>query len=99
MMIKFPAPRLLPVTIAVMALLLTVKCGQLVQAAVTDGPGSAQGGMVAAANAAGADKEAAKPSPVRSPPLSAPPADPPKSDAAHALQAPGPSTVRRCLCI
>jgi flagellar motility protein MotE (MotC chaperone) len=91
MMIKLPAPRLLPVTIAVIAMLLMVKCGVLVQAAVTDGRSSQESGMVASANAASTDKEHAKPSPIRSPPLSSPPADPPKTDAAHA--SPAPSTV------
>jgi flagellar motility protein MotE (MotC chaperone) len=92
MMMKLPAPRLLPVTIAVMAILLMVKCGVLVQAAMTDGRRSQESGMVASANAAGTDKEGAKPSPIRSPPLSSPPADPPKADATHASPAPAPST-------
>ena len=59
---KIPAPRLLPTTIAALAALLAVKCGLLLQIAVTHGarPDSV---IVTAANAASSDmtKETAKP--------------------------------------
>jgi flagellar motility protein MotE (MotC chaperone) len=93
MMIKFPSPRLLPITITAMAMLLAVKCGVLVQAAATDGRPSQESAMVASASAAGADKEHTQPSQGRSPPLSPPPADPPRSDPAHATSTAGPPTV------
>jgi flagellar motility protein MotE (MotC chaperone) len=78
-MIKIPAPRLLPVTITTIAVLLIVKCGTLLQAAVTDGqtPVSV---MVAAANAADPERQHAKPAPAQAPPLSAPPADTPRGN-------------------
>jgi len=90
MMIRLPAPRLLPVTIATISVLLVVKSGVLLQAALTDGrhPETA---MVAAANAASAEKEHTKPAPGRSPPLSPPPADPARGDPAHAIAATGAS--------
>lgn len=56
-MLKIPAPRLLPATIATMAALLLLKCGVLVEAAVTHGA-RPESVMVASANAAGT--EAAK---------------------------------------
>jgi flagellar motility protein MotE (MotC chaperone) len=95
---KIPAPRLLPTTIAALAALLLVKCGLLLQIAVTHGarPDSV---IVTAANAASSDmtKESAKPaataktaapSPAPSPaPAAAPAADgpPPVSDSEKAL--------------
>jgi flagellar motility protein MotE (MotC chaperone) len=93
MMIKFPSPRLLPVTITAMAVLLAIKCSVLVQAAATDARPSEESIMVASASAAGADKEHTQPSQGRSPPLSPPPADPPRSDPAHATSTAVPSTV------
>jgi flagellar motility protein MotE (MotC chaperone) len=61
-MLKIPAPRLLPATIATMSALLAVKFGMLVLTAVTHGP-RPDGAMVAAAYAASteATKEHAKP--------------------------------------
>lgn len=61
-MLKIPAPRLLPATIATLGALLVLKCGVLMQAAVTHRP-RADGMIVAAANAAGSEaaKEHAKP--------------------------------------
>jgi flagellar motility protein MotE (MotC chaperone) len=54
-MLRIPAPRLLPATIATMTVLLVVKCGILAQAVLTDGarPDTA---MVAAANAASTER-------------------------------------------
>ncbi len=54
-MMKIPAPRLLPATMATMAALLVLKCGVLMQAVVTHDPTS-DGAMVAAANAASSDQ-------------------------------------------
>jgi flagellar motility protein MotE (MotC chaperone) len=99
-MARIPAPRLLPATIVAIGALLVVKCGVLLQAAVTHGqtPGSA---MVAGAYAASTDqvKESTKPAPVKpapgaptvavSPstqvPATAPNAPPPVSDSERAL--------------
>ena len=89
-MIRLPAPRLLPVTIATISVLLVVKSGVLLQAALTDGR-HPEAAMVAAANAASADKEHAKPAPGNSPPLSPPPADPSRGDPAHPITATGAS--------
>jgi flagellar motility protein MotE (MotC chaperone) len=63
-MVKIPTPRLLPATMVAMAALLLLKCGLLLQVAVTHDP-RADGLMVAAAKAAGTDqtKEPAKPAP------------------------------------
>ena len=76
-MAKILAPRLLPSTIAVLGALLLVKCGVLLQAAVTDGqkPDSA---IVASANAASTEqtKESEKPA------APSPPAAPAKGVAA-----------------
>ncbi len=72
-MMKLPAPRLLPVTISAIAVLLIVKCGILVQAAVTDGR-RADGVVFAQANAA---DTGVAPAAGQSPPLSPPPAHPP----------------------
>lgn len=93
MMVKLRAPRLLPVTITTLSVLLLVKSGLLLQAAVTDGhrPDSV---IVAAANAAGTEQEHAKPSTTHSPPLAPPPADAPRSDPAHAAGLPGASTTQ-----
>ena len=64
MIVKIPAPRLLPATIVAMAALLLLKCGVLLQALATHGP-RPDGAMVTAANAASTDqtKEPAKPAP------------------------------------
>lgn len=53
-MLNIPAPRLLPMTIATLAALLLVKGSVLVEGALTAGH-RAEGGMVAMANAAGAE--------------------------------------------
>ncbi|WP_428486619.1 MotE family protein [Rhodopila sp.] len=82
MMVKLPAPRLLPVTITTLSVLLAVKCGVLVQAAVTDGRRT-DSVMVAPANAAAAEADHAKPAATRSPPLSPPPAEPSKGEPAQ----------------
>lgn len=87
-MARLPAPRLLPVTIATISVLLAVKSGLLLQAAVTDGR-RADGMMVTAANAAGAEKEHAKPAASHAPPLSPQPADAPRGEPARAAAAPG----------
>jgi flagellar motility protein MotE (MotC chaperone) len=75
-MLRIPAPRLLPATIAAMAALLLLKCGVLLQVAVTHGsrPDSA---MVAAAHAASTDqtRDPDKPPPATHP-KPAPPATP-----------------------
>jgi flagellar motility protein MotE (MotC chaperone) len=54
-MLKIPPPRLLPATIAMMAALLLLKCGVLLQVAVTHGP-KPEGMMVAVANAASTER-------------------------------------------
>lgn len=87
-MARLRAPRLLPVTIATISVLLVVKFGALLQAAVTDGQLS-ESVVVAAANAASADKDHAKPAAAHSPPLSPPPADAARGDPTHAAAAPG----------
>jgi flagellar motility protein MotE (MotC chaperone) len=92
MRIALPAPRLLPVTIAMIAVLLVVKCGIVVQAAVTDGQ-RRESAVVNAALAAEAEKPAAKPAVNQAPPLLPPPAEPPRPGAeraaAHAGEKPG----------
>jgi len=55
MTLKIPAPRLLPMTIATLAALLAVKCGDLLEAALSNGHAT-PAGMVAAAKAAEKDK-------------------------------------------
>lgn len=87
MIVKLPAPRLLPVTITTLSLLLVVKCGVLVQAAVADGH-RPDGVMVAAANAADAQDEHPRRAPINSPPLSPPPADPAKGKASYGATPP-----------
>jgi flagellar motility protein MotE (MotC chaperone) len=77
-MLKIPAPRLLPASIAAMAALLLLKCGVLLNAAVTHGftPDSV---MVTVANAASTEqiREPAKPgAPVAQPKVTAPPSPP-----------------------
>jgi flagellar motility protein MotE (MotC chaperone) len=79
-MLKIPAPRLLPAAIAAMAALLLLKCGVLLNAAVTHGftPDSV---MVTVANAASTEqiREPAKPgAPVAQPKVTAP-APPPQA--------------------
>jgi flagellar motility protein MotE (MotC chaperone) len=61
-MLKIPTPRLLPTTIATMVVLLLLKGGLLLHAAVSHGP-QPETAMVTAANAASTDqvKEPAKP--------------------------------------
>jgi flagellar motility protein MotE (MotC chaperone) len=77
---KVDLPRLLPMTIATLAALLTLKCGILLQAVVTHG-GRSDSVMVAAANAASTE---------RSPeaPAAPPPAPHPKPAADSATPAP-----------
>ncbi len=62
MTLKIPAPRLLPATILTLAAVLVLKCGVLVQAAITHRP-RPDSLIVAAARAAGSDasKEHTKP--------------------------------------
>jgi flagellar motility protein MotE (MotC chaperone) len=92
-MLRIPAPRLLPATIAALAALLILKCGVLLQVIVTHGTKS-ESVMVAAANAASTEqtKEHDKPAPQQksvAPTASSPPkvADgpPPVSDSEKAL--------------
>lgn len=93
-MMKIPAPRLLPATIATLAALLVLKCGLLVQAVVTHGL-TADGAMVTVANAASSDqtREPAKPTAAQQKPpvpaISAPPpadtAPSPVSDSERSL--------------
>lgn len=73
-MLKVPAPRLLPMTIATITALLVLKCGVLVQAAVSSGerPDSA---ILAVAHAAGVEAAKEKPKPLAAP---APPVAPSK---------------------
>jgi flagellar motility protein MotE (MotC chaperone) len=91
-MLKIPAPRLLPATIAAMTALLLVKCGVLLQVAVTHGskPDSV---MVAAANAASTDqtRDPDKPPPATHP-KAAPPATPAQAQPS-AQPAAGPPPV------
>ncbi|WP_428542042.1 MotE family protein [Rhodopila sp.] len=54
-MLKVPAPRLLPTTITVMAAVLLLKCGVLLEAAFSDSA-MLDSGMVASANAASSDE-------------------------------------------
>lgn len=72
-MLRIPAPRLLPATIATLGALLVLKCGVLLQAAVTHRP-IAESMIIAIANAAGheAPKEHAKPAAHTPPPTSQP---------------------------
>jgi flagellar motility protein MotE (MotC chaperone) len=92
MNLKIPAPRLLPMTIATLAALLTVKSGGILEAALTRGH-KAEGGMVAIAKAAGTEvagdrgkPAAANPADDKKPPANAA-ADcpPPLSDSEKAL--------------
>ena len=92
-MLKIPAPRLLPATIAALAALLILKCGVLLQVVVTHGTKS-ESVMVAAANAASTEqtKERDKPAapqksvaPTASSPPKAPDGPPPVSDSEKAL--------------
>ena len=71
---RLPFPRLLPVTISVIALVLVMKTGILVRAALTDGH-YADTTVVTQANAAGQEGAGAKkPANAEAPPLSPPPA-------------------------
>ena len=92
-MLKIPAPRLLPGTIAAIAALLLLKCGLLLQAVATHGA-KPESMMVAVANAASTEqtKEHAKPAvPTKPVVLPAPAASPvpegppPVSDSERAL--------------
>jgi flagellar motility protein MotE (MotC chaperone) len=89
-MMKIPAPRLLPATIATLAALLVLKCGVLVQAVMTNGLTSG-GEMVTIAHAASSDqtREPAKPTAEQKPPAPEPPpaeaAPSPVSDSERAL--------------
>ncbi|HEX3996096.1 MAG TPA: hypothetical protein VHX39_33410 [Acetobacteraceae bacterium] len=91
-MLKIPAPRLLPATIATLAALLVLKCVVLVQAVVTNDVTSG-GAMVTVANAASSDqtREPAKPAaaqqkpPAPAAPASPPAAPPPMSDSERSL--------------
>jgi flagellar motility protein MotE (MotC chaperone) len=82
MTLKIPAPRVLPMTIATLAALLAVKCGDLLEAVLITGH-TTPAGMVAAANAAAAtDAPAEKtkppaPAPEQKPPEAAPVAEGP----------------------
>jgi flagellar motility protein MotE (MotC chaperone) len=92
-MLKIPAPRLLPASIAAMAALLLLKCGVLLNAAVTHGftPDSV---MVTVANAASTEqiREPAKPgAPVAQPKVTAP-ASPPQTSVQAAPVGPPPVT-------
>jgi flagellar motility protein MotE (MotC chaperone) len=92
MILKIPAPRLLPMTIMALAALLAVKSGGLVEAALTAGhPGDR--GMMAIAQAAGAEaeaghgnaKSAASPAAEPKAPSDAPPCAPSISDSEKAI--------------
>nr|WP_294528545.1 hypothetical protein [uncultured Rhodopila sp.] len=67
MMLKIPAPRLLPMTIATLAALLAVKAGVFLEAALSEGR-KPDGGMVAIARAAGPEREAEHARPPAAPP-------------------------------
>jgi flagellar motility protein MotE (MotC chaperone) len=97
MILRIPAPRLLPMTIATLAALLTVKSGGMLEAALTRGH-TTEGGMVAIAKAAGtetvgdrdkpattAPAEAKKPPPGGQPGAAATDCPPPVSDSEKAL--------------
>ena len=81
MALRLPAPRLLPITIAVLAALLVVKSAVLVRAAI---PETHAGSSAPAAPPPPARPVAAAPA-APAPPPPAPPADPPVSDAERAL--------------
>ena len=90
-MIKLPTPRLLPLTITTLSMLLVVKCGVMVQAVLTNGHWAATS-VVAQAKAADGEKPTAKPSGNQPPPFSPPPAQAPRPDAAKGADAaPSPS--------
>jgi flagellar motility protein MotE (MotC chaperone) len=90
MIVRLPAPRLLPVTITTIAVLLVVKGAVLLQAVVSDGR-RPDGVMVVAANAADAETEHARPPPNLAAPLSPrPPASKAQPESATATQ-PGAS--------
>ena len=90
MKLKIPAPRLLPMTIATLAALLTVKCGDLLEAALSEGH-TTPVGMVTAAKAAAAEPQSEKakppPAPEQKPPPAAamPEGPPPVSDSERAV--------------
>ena len=74
---RLPPPRLLPVTISTMGLLLVVKCGILAKALLTDGR---YVDAVVVTMAAAADHGAQKPASPHGPPLLPPPAAAPVTD-------------------
>jgi flagellar motility protein MotE (MotC chaperone) len=87
---RVPLPRLLPVTISMLAVLLVVKTGILVKAALTDGH-YVDTAVVTQANAAGQEgAEAKKPANMASPPLSPPPSGAPVAAESSAAIAKGP---------
>ncbi len=92
-MMKLPPPRILPLTITTLSMLLVVKCGVLVQAVLTDGHWATTS-VVTQAKAAVGEKPNAKPVASQSPPLSPPPSGPPHPSAAKA-GAPTPSGPSR----
>jgi flagellar motility protein MotE (MotC chaperone) len=93
MMLKIPAPRLLPMTIATLAALLLVKSGGLLEATLT-ADHRPDRGLMAIARAVGAETEGAKgaarptAAPAAEPtpsPQAAAPADPPISESEKAI--------------
>jgi flagellar motility protein MotE (MotC chaperone) len=87
---RVPLPRLLPVTISMLAVLLVVKTGILVKAALTDGH-YVDTAVVTQANAAGPEgAEAKKPANMASPPLSPPPTGAPVAAEQSTAIAKGP---------
>lgn len=90
-MAKIPAPRLLPTTIAVLGALFTLKCGVLLQVAVSHGQTSTAV-IVAAANAASTDQTTPVPKPPTGnvPPIAPPKAVAPAPPRPLASQAPPP---------
>lgn len=84
-MVKIPAPRLLPATIAALGALLMVKCAVLVQLAVTHEQQSGNV-MVTAANAASTDQTTDRAKPVA-------PTPPPSASRKAVAAQPPPSTT------
>ena len=76
MTLKIPTPRLLPATITMLAALFTLKCGILLQAAITHGP-KPDAIIVAVANAASTERSPEQtPEPAKSPAAARKPAAP-----------------------
>jgi flagellar motility protein MotE (MotC chaperone) len=82
MSLRMPAPRLLPLTIGVMAALLVVKSTELVLAAVPSSQSSAPALAVPALLATAQAAAAEPPAPAAKPEPAAPPASPPKPEEA-----------------